>query len=221
MKKIVLVLTVMIGILFGGDFDEAEKEAEAENYTKAIKLYQSASDHGDPKASFYLGMFYLLGSMGLEKDRKRAISLWYKSADLGYVDAQNALGLMYRDKYKNYAKAIEFFQKGAEQGNPQSQFLLGHMYADGMAVKQDYAKAAEFYQKAADQGYVMAQNNLARMYRNGQGVKQDKIKSYQFYTKAVKQGSIDAQINLDILCKESPEICKSISQKATIHAPNE
>ncbi len=202
------MLIVLVTVLFGGDFDEAEKEAEAENYTKAIKLYQSASDHGDPKASFYLGMFYLMGSMGLEKDMKRAILLWHKSAELGYVDAQNTLGLMYRDKFKDYAKAIKFFQKGAEQENPRSEFLLGHMYANGMAVKQDYAKAAEFYQKAADQGYAMAQNNLALMYMNGQGVKQDKIKSYQFYTKAAKQGSTDAQRSLDILCKENPEICK-------------
>ena len=208
MKKIVLMLTVVVSVLLAGDFDEAEKEAEAEHYVKAIKLYQRASDHGDPKASFYLGMFYLMGSMGLEKDTKRAILLWHKSAELGYVDAQNTLGLMYRDKFKDYAKAIKFFQKGVEQGNPRSEFLLGHMYANGMAVKQNYVKAAELYQKAADQGYVMAQNNLALMYMNGLGVEQDKRKSYQFYTEAAKQGCIDAQKNLDILCKESPEVCK-------------
>ncbi len=157
MKRIVLVLTMMSVVVFGGNFEEATKETKAKNYTKAIKLYKSSMNDGNPKASFYLGMFYFMG-MGVDKDAEKAISLWHKSAELGYVEAQNTLGLMYRDQFKDYSKAIKFFEQGSKQGNPKSEFLLGHMYEKGMGVKQDYLKASELYQKAADQGYLLAQN---------------------------------------------------------------
>jgi TPR repeat protein len=105
MKKIVLVLMALSVMSFGGDFEEAAKEAKAKNYTKAIKLYESAMNDGNPKAPFYLGMFYFMG-MGVDKDAEKAISLWHKSAEHGYVEAQITLGLMYGDQFKDYSKAV-------------------------------------------------------------------------------------------------------------------
>ncbi len=109
---------------------------------------------------------------------------------------------------KNYKKAAEFFQKAAEQGNASAQYNLGVMYDNGQGVKKDYKKAIELYKKAAEQGNASAQSNLGVMYYYGRGVKKDKIKAYQLMMKAAKQGNVLAQSNLDIICRQSPWVCK-------------
>ncbi len=82
------------------------------------------------------------------------------------------------------------------------------MYYLGQGVKRNYKKAAELFQKSSKQGNIEAQYNLGNMYVYGRGVKQDRIKAYQYWMKAAKMGHINAQRNLDVLCRQSPWICK-------------
>lgn len=46
------------------------------------------------------------------------------------------------------------------------------------------------------------------MYYNGKGVKVNKTKAYELWLKEAKQRNSGAQRGLDILCKESPWVCK-------------
>lgn len=62
--------------------------------------------------------------------------------------------------------------------------------------------------KAANQGYSGSQINLGVMYYNGKGVKVNKTKAYELWLKEAKQRNSGAQRGLDILCKESPWVCK-------------
>ena len=108
----------------------------------------------------------------------------------------------------DYGKAYSIFEELALENDSPAQYGLGVMYYEGQGVKQDYLKAKEWYEKAAMQGYSDAQLNLGLMYVQGQGVNVDKFKAYELWLKAAKQGNSNAQENLDMLCKESPWVCK-------------
>src|SRR5262245_57484853 len=75
-------------------------------------------------------------------------------AEKGEVEAQNTLGLAYRNGRgvpQDYALAAEWFQKAADKGNAAAQRNLGMLYVDGLGVKQDTAEAVKWLTKAAEQ----------------------------------------------------------------------
>ncbi len=88
--------------------------------------------------------------------------------------------------------------------------VFANSFDDAMKAYKngEYKKAIEFFGKAANQGYSMAQYNLGVMYYEGIGLKQNKNEAYNLWLKAAKQGSLIAQKNLDMLCKQSSEVCK-------------
>ena len=64
---------------------------------------------------------------GVEKDDKKAVELYFKSAEQGNSFGQYYLGLMYqygRGVEKDLKKAIEWYSKSAEQGNSFAQYPL-------------------------------------------------------------------------------------------------
>jgi len=82
------------------------------------------------------------------------------------------------------------------------------MYEFGKGVKQDHKEAVKWYKLAAKQGNSGAQRNLGNMYQEGNGVNLDYKEAAKWYKLAANQGDSEAQTNLDILCKESPWVCK-------------
>lgn len=105
--------------------------------------------------------------VGLAFDQEQAFEeavLWYrKAAEQGLSEAQNNLGVMYKDGQgvvQDYAEAARWFQMAAEQGNTLSQSNLGWLYHAGKGVPRDTTLALYWYQQAAAKGHVTAQNNL-------------------------------------------------------------
>jgi hypothetical protein len=84
-------------------------------------------------------------------------------AEQGNAEAQDNLGLMYRDAKgvpQDYAEAVRWFRKAAEQGNAGAQAALGGMYLSGWGVTKDYGEAVRWFRKSADQGNRWGQNGL-------------------------------------------------------------
>ena len=82
-------------------------------------------------------------------------------AEKGDADAQNKLGIRYRDGKgvrKDVAEALVWYRRAAEQGHPKAQFNLSNMYHYGQGVPKDYSEAFRWMEKSADQGYAYAQS---------------------------------------------------------------
>ncbi|MDY0351880.1 MAG: tetratricopeptide repeat protein [Desulfobulbaceae bacterium] len=103
---------------------------------------------------------------------------------------------------------VEDVKQRAEQGEAEAQFKLGALYKNGEGVEQNYDKALEWYTKSAEQGYADAQVILGAMYYTGQGVEQDKSKAFEWWSKAAAQDNEAGKRSLDMLCSESPWLCK-------------
>ena len=211
------------------------------DYTKALEWYQKAANQGN--ASAKTNLTNLQKKMAREnnalaqesisrtesaeeccikgyeyynkKDYKNAFELFQKAADQGNANAQNCLGVMYRNGYgvtKDDAKAVEWYQKAANQGDATAQNNLGHMYHDGYGVPKDDAKALEWYQKAADQGNLNAQTSLGYMYHNGYGVPKDDAKAVEWYQQAANQGDARAQSNLGMSYRDGTGVPKDYAK---------
>ncbi|MCD8296977.1 MAG: sel1 repeat family protein [Prevotella sp.] len=125
----------------GNDNDENEESLQ--------NLFDEAYND-NPEAQYTLGMYYLEGKNGVEKDLFES-SLWFKkSSELGYANSQYefAISLMEaRGILKDIPFAISLLEEASEQNNPQALFKLGLCYENGIGVSKNIDKAKELYKR--------------------------------------------------------------------------
>ena len=102
----------------------------------------------------------------LKGDYQAAFEEWLPLAELGDVEAQYNLGVMYDEgtsPEQDLRKAAEWYRKAAEQGFVDAQANLGMMYYQGHGVDRDHDEAARWLQQAADHGDAEAGEILRRI----------------------------------------------------------
>lgn len=102
----------------------------------------------------------------LKGDYAAAFEEWLPLAELGDVEAQYNLGVLYDEGAgveQDLAVAADWYRKAAEQGFIDAQTNLGTMYYYGQGVARDYHAAAHWFQLAADQGDTEASKYLSKI----------------------------------------------------------
>jgi len=124
-------------------------------------------------------------------------------AEQGHAEAQNMLGILYREGLgvpKNSKEGIKWTKKAAEQGLASAQHKLGWIYAMGDGVEIDYQEAMKWYQKSAAQGDSDSQLNIGLMYvTGGYGIAQNYQEALKWFHKAADEGNIEACYHLGIM----------------------
>jgi len=128
-----------------------------------------------------------------------------KSAEMGYVRAEAALGLQYADGRgmpHDDAKALQYLNAAAKQGSAGAEAKLGDMYDKGEGVTRDPAAALRYYQAAAQQHNSSAEFNLGLKYEFGDGVAHNRATAIQYLRRASVDGHEDSMAQLaDALAK--------------------
>ncbi|MBF0125435.1 MAG: SEL1-like repeat protein [Magnetococcales bacterium] len=128
---------------------------------------------------------------------------WYRvAAEQGHRDAQNHLGVLYRDgkvatPEENWMKSKIASISPAIPQQLRRHKLFGPLL-EGVwsGQRQDYQEALKWLRLAAEQGHAQAQNSIGNLYRKGQGVEQDYQEALQWYRRAAEQGHANAQNNI-------------------------
>lgn len=183
------------------------------NETEAEEWYKKAAEHKFIKAYYRLGKLFYWKHYFAEKElvkepkevqeeyKEKAIEWFTRGAIEGDAEAQNELGIMYRDGdlvEKDYLIAKDYFEKAANQGYRDAQDHLAYLYFSGKLIEQDYKQAYFWLQKAAEQNSAYAQFGLGLMFENGLGVDPSYSKALRWYMKSARNGYYDACYKLGL-----------------------
>ncbi|WCT73386.1 SPOR domain-containing protein [Sphingomonas naphthae] len=135
----------------------------AGDFNKAVIEWRPDADAGVPEAQFNLGQAYKLGrgvTMNLAEAEK-----WYrKSAQLGFADAQDLLGLMLF-RQGDRKEAMMWIEKSAARGEPRAMYVLGTAKFNGDFAAKDWPGAYALMTKASAAGIPQAKQSLDQMER--------------------------------------------------------
>lgn len=148
----------------------AIKFTNSKNYCKSTYYATKSSKLGIVLGINLLGYLYWYGlhsDCNGVSDRKKALELFKKAANLDDIYAMKNLGSIYVYNYDdigiNIPKAIAYYNKAFELGCKESIILLGKLYND----YKDYKKESECYEKGTELDIIDAINKLAIMYKDG------------------------------------------------------
>ena len=175
------------------------------------KLF-SAAQSGDPTVEHLLALLYEEGRL-LPKDSTAARNWMGKSAEQGYVPAQEGMGEMYLNNVRHngpipdYGEAERWLRLAAMQGDADAQEWLGNGYERGWFGATDYGEALKWLRKAAAQGLPWAQFGLGQMYAEGEGVPESDTVAAGWYRKAADHfsdlgGVFDSEIQLAYMYRD-------------------
>lgn len=163
-------------------------------------LAQTASQADSASQLYERAMNGLIGSSQSRSDLN-SVSLFRRSAEMGYVPAQVVLGYLYETGLlvtKDASHALTWYKKAAQQNDPLAQWLVGRLILAGLIPPRDVTEAAAWLQKSATQGdpfgeYLLGMIRLER---------QEYTLAAESFQKAAEQGLPQAQYRLGTLLKE-------------------
>ena len=134
------------------------------------------------------------------KSYERAAELLLPYAELGELEAQAFLGVIYVERGKDdpsfLPRGVRWIKRAAQRGHAEAQFVMGLMFSAGIGVPVRPGRAARWYRKAAAQGIAEAHSRLGFMHEMGEGVKQDKVLARKLYLKGFGLGDTGAPFRI-------------------------
>ena len=166
----------------------------------AVAWYTKAAEQGNAPAQHNLGLFFIRGQFGLERNYAAAVFWFDKAAAQGLAPAEAELAFCYRNGTgvaPDPNHATELFSRAAHKGDARAQNELGVAYSNGTGgLTADPTEAVKWFQKSVAAGNVAAMNNLGIAYAQGRGVAQDITQARALLTKASAAGNEVAKANL-------------------------
>ena len=140
----------------------------------------------DPDAITALGKEYCRGTLGLQRDMRRAAELWKEAAELGSIEAAYNLGVAYRrgdGVEKDKAKGAEYYKKAAMQGHVQSRFQLGYHEAE----RGNFDRAVRHLLISAKMGDNKSIATIKNAFTAGVATKEQYAQALRGYQDAVEE----------------------------------
>ena len=170
----------LVAPLLAGSFVDAGVASSRGDYAKALRIYRSLAEQGDPSAQLAIGNMYYKGQ-GVTQDYAKAV-VWFRKAAAWQYKTPERL-----DDLTTSLLSKEM----AERSKITAQWALGTMHSEGQGVPREDAKAVALYRKAAEQGFNRAQYDLGAMYALGRGVVLDYVEAYKWISIAASRSNRD------------------------------
>lgn len=165
-------------------------------------LEEVASDESDSEVYYELGLIHD-GIENYPLNYQKAREYYEKSAELGSINAQVAVGDMYeygKGVKQNYEKAYHWYSKAATTGNVVANSRVADLYLYGFGVADDVDKAIEHYERAANYGDPHSLYQLASIYmKDKHGVRHDYKRAVEYYHGAVDNGHKESMRELGMI----------------------
>ncbi|EAI5466814.1 sel1 repeat family protein [Campylobacter lari] len=158
MRKIILFLSLFVGILIAKDIECNGDECaqlgalyhEEGNYKEANKYFAKSCNQNNYMACFILAYAYD-NAQGVKKDTKKANELYAKACTGNFYQACYNLGISYSQK-KDYKTAFVLNHKSCDGNISGGCFNVGVAFSESKGVEHNLDMAKKYYQKACDLG---------------------------------------------------------------------
>jgi len=207
--------------------EDAQRALNDKDYITALKKLTPLAEAGEKISLNSLGHLYLNG-LGVTQDYEKAMNLFQRSANQGYMKAQYNLGVMYMNGIgiqNDLTKAFDLFKLSAEQGYPPAQYNLGALYesektppegevskiiskiifgsnsqprSDEEKKQKLMLEALQWYTKAAEQGETNAQKALVSIYQGSYKPLANDNLAFNWNKKLAEAGDPIGQFNLGV-----------------------
>ncbi len=154
-----------------------------------LETCRQAAEDGDSQAQVQMGLHYIYGTHGVERDGKKAFE-WFSQTASDDPVGRYWLGVCYDNGTgveRDGDRAFELFKESADMGYAPAQCDLGVCYETGQGTEPDLDMAIELYKQSAEQDYPMAKCNLGALYYFAAGVERDYDKAARYFTEAAEQ----------------------------------
>ena len=142
----------------------AEEQFENKEYEKAIALYKQGIEQGEIECLNALAYCFDEG-YGVEINKEKALELYTKAAEEGYVKSQRNLGIFYQER-KQEELAFKWFKKAAKNGVDDCIWKVATRYEMGLGTQKDLDNAIKWYKKGVELKNPYAAIRIARIYEN-------------------------------------------------------
>lgn len=190
------------------------------NYNLAYEWFERAlvPDLACPDASYNMGRCFFYG-YGTEKNPMMALGHFTSAAQMGHIDAQNAVAVQYltgEGVREDNERAIKWLEAAYKQNpkHPRTNNNLGFCYRHGYGVEKDLQKAYDFYKVAADGGFVSAQYTVGYFHMEGLLGELNYRKGIEYYLKAADNGHATAQYEVGFAYESGTSILERDYAKA-------
>ncbi len=115
---IALIVTVALSMAQAHDYNDGLQAARTGDYNTAVMKWQPLAAQGDAMAQFNMALMYHRG-LGVGIDETRAVAWYKKSANNGYIKAQEFLAAAYQEGWfglpQDQQKANYWLKRSEEQ----------------------------------------------------------------------------------------------------------
>lgn len=189
---------------------------------RMMEVYRKAEDMGDGEAAYKLGRLYEKGSL-VEKDEKKALTLYLKAAEQRSLTARKHLAKYYADR--KYPLQAAYWRRKADN-------ISFPVFGSGKPVKirrdfnEDFHEGSNWrldwlamdHYKAEEMDDATAMFHLGCAYMHGtQGAEKNVEKAVAWYRKAVKAGNGGAMNNLARCYEQGKGVEKDMGKAVALY----
>ena len=158
-----------------------------------MKMVMKRVEIGDVVAIHNLAGHYSDGIGGFPLDRKKALELWHRAAELDYIKAYNNIGYAYHNGEgveRDMKKATHYYELAAMGGDVFARYNLGNEEERA----SNYGRALKHFMIAVGSGDNGSLQQIKELYLDGHATKDDyakALKAYQAYLGEIKSDQRD------------------------------
>ncbi|KAI7897267.1 uncharacterized protein EV154DRAFT_597651 [Mucor mucedo] len=186
----------------------------------AVFWLKKSAINGYIEACRKIGLLYVIGEDGFEKNYIKALDFLLKSQNEDSADDPYNIGLiLYEGGYgieKDFKQALKWFLKAVRNGSTDALYNIGTIYFQGgHGVERDYRSSFEWFVKGAGAGHADSQFGLGLLFNLRTDDEQDFQKALYWYDKAAGQNHAEAQARIGIIHEKGQGVCRNYSDSMT------
>lgn len=166
----VLPVTILALILVSCDPDK--KSISSDTTAPSTDTQASAEEKpSDASQQFQLGMHYLNGDGGFEKNESEGIKWIEQAAIQGFDEAEFELGQRYWEGHgvvRDFGKGVKWLEKASQKQNPMAQMILAEAYGRGTEIPKNDKEAIRLC-KLLVEAFPIIWDHLGKLLRRRRG----------------------------------------------------